>query len=147
MTDQDASQRRRRLVLLSLASGVAWGLIALGLAYTQLHDAVWGGVAAAPVIGLGVGLAACGFAGRPWWVRALHALAALYAAAAAFGLGVGLWDLFVMDIPGRRPLAVVLQSIQAVLWGVTFTGYVLFLWPLSYANHALLVRAGRRRAA
>ena len=84
---------------------------------------------------------------RPGWLRALHALAALYLAAALFGLAVGVADLVLLDAPGRRPIAVVLQSVQGVLWGLTFTGYVLLLGPLSYANHALVARAVRRGTA
>jgi hypothetical protein len=131
-------------LLLSLGSGVVWALIALALGYSQLHQRIWGGVLVAPLIGLALGLAARGFGRRPGWARALHALAALYAAAALFGLAVGVADLVLLDAPGRRPGAVVLQSVYGVLWGITFTGYVALLWPLSYANHALLGRYARR---
>jgi len=146
MDPRQARSRTSPLLPLSLASGGVWGLIALGLGWSWLHQRVWGGVLLAPLIGLGVGLAARGFSRLPGWGRALHALVALYVAAALFGLGVGLWDLLVLDIPGRRPGAVVLQAIYGVLWGTTFTGYVVLLWPLSIANHALLARATRRAA-
>jgi hypothetical protein len=142
-----SARRRGRLVPLSLASGVVWGGIALGLGYGWMHQRVWGGVLVAPLIGLAVGIAARGFDRRPGWLRALHALAALYIAAALFGLAVGVADLVLLDAPGRRPFAVVLQSVHAVLWGLTFTGYVLLLGPLSYANHALVARAARPRDA
>jgi hypothetical protein len=144
---QASARRRGRLVLLSLASGVVWGAIALGLGYSWMQQRVWGGVLVAPLIGLAVGIAARGFDRRPGWLRALHALAALYLAAALFGLAVGVADLVLLDAPGRRPIAVVLQSVQGVLWGLTFTGYVLLLGPLSYANHALVARAVRRGTA
>lgn len=142
--EQEGARRRGRLVLLSLLSGVVWGGIALGLGYSWMHQRVWGGVLVAPLIGLAVGIAARGFERRPGWLRALHALAALYVAAALFGLAVGVADLVLLDAPGRRPIAVVLQSVYGVLWGLTFTGYVLLLGPLSYANHALVARAVRR---
>jgi hypothetical protein len=31
-----------------------------------------------------------------------------------------------------------------VLWGVTFTGYLLIFWPLAYATHAWLAHAADR---
>ena len=30
---------------------------------------------------------------------------------------------------------------RGVLFGLTFVGYLLVLWPLSYANHVLIARA------
>lgn len=143
MGADERAARRTRLLELSLVSGVVWGLIGLALGWTHLPAIVWGGVLAAPLIGLCVGLAVPGFERWSGWGRALHALLALYVAAALFGLGVGLWDLLARDISGRRPGAVVLQGVYGVLWGTTFTGYVLLLWPLSYANHALIARFRR----
>jgi len=140
---QTSARRLRRLVLLSLVSGAIWGLIALGLGYSWLQQRVWGGVLVAPLIGLAVGIAARSFERRPGWLRTLHALVALYLAAALFGLAVGVADLVLLDAPGRRPIAVVLQSVYAIIWGLTFSGYVAFLWPLAYANHALIARAAR----
>ncbi len=34
-----------------------------------------------------------------------------------------------------------IDPVRGVLLGLTFTGYFLVLWPLSYLNHALVARA------
>jgi len=62
-----------------------------------------------------------------------------------FGLGMGLYDLLTGANPGkgshRIPSAVVIQAVIGTLWGLTFTGYFVVLWPLSYMNHEMLSSA------
>ena len=67
------------------------------------------------------------------------ALLTLYIAAALFGLAAGVYDAS-RGIPNQIPEAVIVQAVFATWWGVTFTGFVLFLWPLSYLNHWMLGR-------
>ena len=90
---------------------------------------IWGGILASPLIGLVAGLLYLPAYRFPVVGRVLFALLTLYVSAAFFGLAVGLYDA-ARDIPGRIEQAVVLQAINATLWGVTFTGYVLILWPI-----------------
>lgn len=139
-----------RLDLFSLASGCVWG----GIAYLlggPLDRLVWGGIIVSPLIGLAVGRAATWLrpSSNPAKLgsklgsklgRAFVSLAGLYIAASLFGLAVGMYDLATGDTAHRIATAVVMQSILGVLWGVTFTGYVLILWPLAYLNHTLLWR-------
>jgi hypothetical protein len=35
----------------------------------------------------------------------------------------------------------VLDPVMGAFFGLTYTGYFLLLWPLSYVNHALVARA------
>ena len=43
--------------------------------------------------------------------------------------------------PNHVKGASVIEWVLATLWGVTFTGFLLFLWPLAFLNHWLLGRA------
>jgi hypothetical protein len=38
------------------------------------------------------------------------------------------------------PGAVMVESVLAMLWGLTLSGYVVFLWPLAWMNHLLVAR-------
>jgi hypothetical protein len=125
----------------SFVSGAVWAVIAWAL-WPPRHSApsVWGAMLASPVIGLIIGL---GF----WWIhdlpkaaRIFVSLVSLYASAVLFGIAVGMTDLAARRITGSIPSAVVLEAIAAVLWGLTFTGYVIVLWPLAYWNHEWLGR-------
>jgi hypothetical protein len=42
---------------------------------------------------------------------------------------------------GRLRWAAGIDPFRCVLLGLTFTGYFLVLWPLSYLNHALVAKA------
>jgi hypothetical protein len=140
-------RRVPRVVLLSLASGVVWAATVVVLA-RPLVPVIWGGVLLAPFIGLAAGLAAAFFPSKGVIRRALFALASLYVAAAFFGLGMGVYDLLTGQDSGdgwrRIPSAVVIQAVTGTLWGLTFSGYVLLLWPLSYANHSIIWRVWSR---
>ena len=110
-------------------------------------DIIWGGMLASPVIGVLVGLVVERLHGLSTPSRVVVSLADLYLAACLFGIAVGVYDLLtgINAGPGwqRIPSAVVIQDVLAVLWGLTFTGYLLFLWPLSYANHVLVWNLAR----
>jgi hypothetical protein len=131
---------------LALLAGVVWGVIGLLLASTALGTSVWGGVAIAPVIGLVIGYAFRGFRDQGPGVRIALALVSLYLAAGLFGLAAGIADA-ARPIPNRDPVAVVVQSVVGVWWGITFTGYLVVLWPLAYLTHTLLGRASPRGPA
>ena len=96
----------------------------------------------APLIGLIVGLAFYWIHKAPRLGRVFGALLSLYVAAAMFGLAVGVFA-GLREVPPMRGAtrnlpAVVFNSVGATLWGLTFMGYVVVLWPLAYLNHALL---------
>jgi hypothetical protein len=127
-----------RYVLLSLGSGAIWGLIGYVLGASAFRSAIWGAVLVSPAIGVVVGLSFRWIHGLSPAARGFASLLSLYVAATLFGLAVGLSDL--ARGAKRVPLEVVLQAVPAVLWGLTFTGYFLILWPLAYLNHRLLAR-------
>lgn len=137
----------KKPIVASVVSGMLWAGIAVLLAGPAFGRLVWGGVIAAPLIGLAAGLASRRFGHVPPLARAIFALGSLYIAAAMFGLGVGAFDLLTGTNSGpgwhRIPSAVVMQAVWATWWGLTFTGYVLLLWPLSYANHSLIFQTWR----
>ena len=133
-----------RFHLASAVSGVCWGLIAYALGRGALGSLVWGGVVVSPLIGVLVGLSLRRLAPGTTRGRLAVSLVDLYAAVAVFGAAVGVFDLVTGVNAGvgwrRDPSAVILQAVLASLWGITLTGYVLLLWPLSYFNHLLLWR-------
>jgi hypothetical protein len=135
---------RMRYYWLSLLSGCVWAAIALILASGAFGELIVGGLIAAPFIGLLVGLLYRPAYRLPKAAQAFGALLTLYLAVALFGLAVGAFDALWRDIPDRTGTGeVILQAMLAALWGVTFSGYVLLLWPLSFFNHRLLDNRGR----
>jgi hypothetical protein len=135
---------RWKPVLLSAVSGCAWAWIAVSLLDRVPSRPVWGGVLVSPVIGALAGMLSMQFRQRRVLGQALLALTSLYCAAALFGAAVGLADaLFGVNAgPGwhRTTGAVMIESVLAMLWGLTFTGYVMVLWPLAWANHVIVAR-------
>ena len=69
------------------------------------------------------------------------ALVTLYATAVLFGLVMGVVDAVTETNPNVIKSAVVIEWVLLTLYGVTFTGYIVLLWPLAFANHWLLGRA------
>ncbi len=87
-----------------------------------------------------------GVAHRPTYrlpivIRVLVALVTLYATAVLFGLVMGVVDAVTETNPNVIKSAVVIEWVLLTLYGVTFTGYIVLLWPLAFANHWLLGRA------
>jgi hypothetical protein len=73
-------------------------------------------------------------------IRWQLSLLSLYVGATLFGIASGVYDLIAFDHTRRIWSALVIQTVLGTLWGVTFTGYILILWPLAYLNHWLLLR-------
>lgn len=123
-------------------AGAVWGAVAYLLGARAFGVVIWGGVLASPVFGLVVG-----WATGPWFERCTGfrrwavALASLYLGGTMFGLAVGVHD-WLAGATGRSLTGVVGQSVLAVWWGITVTGFLIALWPMAYATHALLQWAG-----
>lgn len=93
---------------------------------------------ASPLLGLlVVRLTHSRFQDSAGWRRAVWALASVYLGAVGFGCTVGLFDLASRG-EGAAVGSVLLGPIVTVLWGVTLTGFLLFLWPIAYATHWFL---------
>lgn len=134
---------RARVALASLASGVAWAAIAGAVSGDWMGGGLRFGAVAAPLIGLGVGLTFRGAGRLNGLGRWLAALAALYGSAAVFGLAVGLGNWWLRREHGVNA-GVVWEGIVATLWGLSFGGWFLILWPLAYANLSWIWRLARR---
>lgn len=96
-----------------VVTGLAWGGLAALLGSRAFGSALWGGVLLSPVIGL--------------WVGGLTQ------------------DAFERQRGLRRGLISLgsLYLSATLWWGVSVTGFLLFLWPLAYASHWFLEwRAG-----
>ncbi len=125
--------------LLCAGSGLTWS----GIAYLLLREwfpGLWVGIGVSPLMGLLVGWAHRPTYSFPVVVRALVALGTLYAAAALFGLVIGAVEEVIETSPNHVKGASIIEWVLVTLYGVTLTGFILFLWPLAFLNHWLLGR-------
>ena len=126
---------------LSVLSGCVWAIIAYVLSFGAFGSLIIGGLIASPLIGLLVGMLYRPAYKLPKVSQCFLSLVTLYLAVTIFGLAVGFYDAYSRAIPNRITSGVILQTTIAAVWGITFTGYVLLLWPLAFLNHRLLGRA------
>lgn len=119
-------------------AGALWGLVAWALGARVYGAGLWGGIAAAPLIGAVVAaLVQDRFEGTSGWRRWLVALASLYLGATLFALAVGLTDA-ITGSAARSPVEVVWEAVLGTWWGITLTGFLIALWPLAYLTHIVL---------
>ena len=143
LNQRDLGMGGARYCIFSAASGLAWG----GIAYLLLGEwfpGLWVGIAISPLLGLIVGQAHRATYRFPVVARVLVALVTLYATAALFGLVIGAVEAVIETNPNVIKSSVVIEWVLVTLYGVTFTGYFLFLWPLAFLNHWLLGLSWRR---
>ena len=133
----------RRVVMVSAMSGCIWAGIAYFLASPWMGTPIVSGLLASPLIGIGVALLYRSANAKSPLSRMGMSLFTLYVAAALFGTVVGTCvlmgpshDHFQSDI--------VLDAVIVTLWGLTFKGLFVFLWPLSFLNHWLVERFSDR---
>lgn len=137
---------KSRYYSLCAASGGVWAAIAYVIGHQPLpRGIIWGGIVVSPLIGLAVGAVY-----RPAYrssatARVAMSLLTLYVAAALFGLAVGVFDAGqgVYGAGTRSSGEVICQGLVGTVWGLTFTGYVVILWPLAHLNHRLVGRLAR----
>ena len=145
--------------LWSVVSGFVWIGVASAIAYavSPIHstplDAAKtfaGGIAAAPVIGLLVGHIARRFSSLSRSQRFGVALADLYLATYLFLLATGVghvvrgWVARGYIETLQRQLVV--DPLLGTIFGLTYTGFVVVLLPLSYFNHVLIGKAWNNAA-
>jgi hypothetical protein len=123
---------------------MAWGALACLLGWRAYGPAIWVGVIASPAVGLTIGrlLQARFESGGPglrWFISATS----LYLGATLFALLIGVGTMLGLAPGNRRfPLAL-LEPVLGTWWGITLTGFVVGLWPLTYATHWWLEWRGR----
>lgn len=125
---------------LSALSGCGWGLIAFFIGHAAFGHGIWGGIVAAPLIGVLIGHLSKSIESKSRLDQIVASLFDLYLAAICFAVATAMFD-FVWG-PRQMPFPTLLmRDILVVLWGLTFTGYFLVLWPLSFFNQRLVWRA------
>ena len=129
----------KKYYLICAGAGVVWAIIAYVFAHGYLHPIIWGGLIASPVIGIAVGWGYLPAYEQSIFHRAFWALISFYLAVVCFGVACGIYDLMGL-LPNRVWYAVLVEPVSAVLWGVTFTGFVILFWPLTFATHWLIGR-------
>ncbi|HMU62793.1 MAG TPA: hypothetical protein PKA66_13485 [Gemmatimonadales bacterium] len=123
-------------------AGALWGGLAWGLGARAYGPGLWGGLAAAPFIGVLVAaLLQALFESTTGWRRCLTALVSLYLAATLFALVVGITGAM-LSASERNSLEVVWEAVIGTWWGVTLTGFLIALWPLAYLTHIVLEWVG-----
>ncbi len=91
------------------------------------------------MLGLVVGRAIVGLRQASRLTQAAAAWLTLYGAATLFGLVLGVGAVF-SKAPGQN-MEVFIEPVLTTLWGITFTGYFVALWPLAYVTQAWVLDA------
>ena len=131
-------------VRLSAASGLMWALIAWFIGHRAFGYRVWGGIVMAPLIGILIGRLSWPMHNKPRWVQIAGSLFYLYVAASCFAIAMALLSP-VPGPPNARFSSELLGHVLAVLWGLTFGGYALVLWPFAFFNHRVVWQADAGR--
>ena len=126
-------------IRLSAASGLVWAVIAWFIGYRIFEYRIWGGIIMAPLIGILIGRLARPMHNKPLWVQIPGSLFYLYIAAVSFAIAMAVFSP--VAGPRERFSAVLMPHVWAILWGLTFGGYAVVLWPVSFFNHRLVWQA------
>ena len=137
--------------LWSLASGFAWIGVASAIAYavSPIHsrplDAARtfaGGVVAAPIIGLLVGHNSRRFShlsrSQRFWVALGDLYLATYLSLLATGMGYVVRGWIAQSHVETLQRLLIVDPLLGTIFGLTYTGFVVVLLPLSYLNHVLI---------
>ena len=129
-----------RPTLFSALSGCIWAGTAWILLEQRVNAGIVGGILVSPLIGIAMGIFSKRFAERPILTRAAIALSSLYLAVALFGIAGGMADA---AFGSGKPITArnIIEWVWPFVAGLTFTGYVLALWPLAYLNHSVIGQA------
>jgi len=119
----------------SFLSGACWGGVAYLMGIRYPGPAIWAGVAAAPVIGLIVGVLMSPSYKWSTWARVTSSLLSVYVGATLFGLVVGVYRMYRLSAVGVTS-GPVIEDIASAWYGTTI--YFPMLWALACLNHFLL---------
>ena len=140
----------RSAITRSAISGIVWGGIGIavvlllaphGESLRRIALTYSGGVLAAPFIGIATGFTSRIFRQARFPGRAALAVITLYLAAFLFVLAAQGTAFVVGRMPHVSFATVLLNSWNATILGLTWTGFVLVLAPLAYLNHLLVSRS------
>lgn len=123
--------------IVSAISGLAWGLLGAYLTRKVAGPHSWFAAPGGIVIGLVVFWISRWTYRKPFWVLVPTAILSTFIAVAVFGFCLGVADL-IRDMPNRIGWAVVVQSMNACLWGLFFVPLYWSLFLLAFGNHALV---------
>jgi len=131
--------------LVSALSGLLWGILGALLTYRSAGPHSVYAAIAGPGIGLAIYFLSRWMYSRGKLSLVLWTVVSTYIAVALFGLALGVADAF-------RPIerttwGVIVQSVLACVWGLTFLPAFWLLFPLSGGNHLLIRWLERRRRA
>ncbi len=121
----------------SAISGLLWGLLGAYLTRQVAGPHSWFAAPGGILIGLVVFHISRWTYRRSLWTLLPTTLISTFIAVGLFGLCLGFADLM-RGIPNRTDWAVVVQSMNACLWGLIFIPPFWLLFFLSFGNHALL---------
>ena len=121
----------------SIISGLLWGILGSLATLSVFGPRSWFAAPLGALIGSLVY-----FLSRRFYTRSLLALIPVsilstFVAVALFGLCLGAVDLF-RGTGNRIPWAVIVQGMNACLWGLLYIPIYWLLFPLSFGNHALI---------
>jgi hypothetical protein len=141
--------RDLRFAIIGFLSGCLWGGIAL-LIIGPHERIARGGALVSPLIGLLVGWIVARVRPERGVARVAFSLLSLYVAVALFGLACGVFDFATGQNAGpgwhRDAGGTVIQAALGMIWGLTFTGWIVVLGPLAYFNHSLIWKLGGPRS-
>lgn len=132
-------------IAISALSGLVWGILGAFLTQNVAGSYSWFAAPSGIFIGIAVYYLSRWAYRRSVWYLALASMISTFIAVALFGLFLGAADL-TRDIPNRIPSAVILQGMNACLWGLLFVPIYWSLFPLAFGNHLLIRYLHRRNA-
>lgn len=133
-------------LLVSIVSGLCWGILGSLSTQSLFGPFAWFAAPLGVPIGLLVYWMSRRFYSKSLWVLLPVAVIFTFGAVALFGLCLGVVDLS-RDAPNRIAWAVIVESMNACLWGLIFIPIYWLLFPLSFGNHALIRYFTRRAKA
>lgn len=119
-----------------LIAGFLWGALAIFLVGRSFGGSSWTGFFLSPLVGLTVGsILQRPFESRNGPGRSVISLLSLYLGGTLFAIAIAAAQTARFE---RAPLESAGEAVLGVWWGITLTGFLLFLWPLAYFTHWVL---------
>ena len=131
-------------LIASLLSGLAWGIAGSLLTKDAFGVYSWYAAPSGAFIGITVYLLGSRSYRRSSWNLIPVAIISTFIAAALFGIALGIVDL-ARGIPGRIGWAVVVQAMNACMMSLVIFPIYWLLFPVAFANHALIRRLFKPR--